>query len=218
VANLVGSWIPALDGVEDKLAGGAHVADVGCGHGASTVLMAQAWPGATLVGFDYHADSIDQARKRAAEAGVADRCRFEVASAKDYPAGGYDVAGPAAGQHRPDSGRDQRGQHRRAGAGVELGQLGPVRLAQQVVEPGKGGHAEDRHPPQRPRHHARPPPVPPSPAGRGHCRSRQVRTTRSVSKGIRFSGGPSAALRLPSVILRLMSARIRRASASERAS
>ena len=70
VANLVSSWIPALDGVEDKLAGGAHVADVGCGHGASTVLMAQAWPGATLVGFDYHADSIDQARKRAAEAGV----------------------------------------------------------------------------------------------------------------------------------------------------
>jgi len=91
VANLVSSWIPALDGVEDKLAGGAHVADVGCGHGASTVLMAQAWPGATLVGFDYHADSIDQARKRAAEAGVADRCRFEVASAKDYPAGGYDL-------------------------------------------------------------------------------------------------------------------------------
>jgi SAM-dependent methyltransferase len=89
VGNLVSSWIPALDGVEDKLAGGAHVADVGCGHGASTVLMAQAWPGATLVGFDYHADSIDQAGKRAAEAGVADRCRFEVASAKDYPAGGY---------------------------------------------------------------------------------------------------------------------------------
>jgi hypothetical protein len=70
VGNLVSSWIPALDGVEDKLAGGAHVADVGCGHGASTVLMAQAWPGATLVGFDYHADSIDQTRKRAAEAGV----------------------------------------------------------------------------------------------------------------------------------------------------
>ena len=90
-ANLAGAWIPALDGVAGKLDAGARVADVGCGHGASTVLMAQAWPASSFAGFDYHADSIDQARKRAAEAGVADRCRFEVASAKDYPAGGYDL-------------------------------------------------------------------------------------------------------------------------------
>jgi SAM-dependent methyltransferase len=91
VANLVGAWIPALDGVEDKLAASARVADVGCGHGSSTVLMAQAWPASTFVGFDYHPASIEQARKRAAEAGVADRCRFEVASAKDYPGAGYDL-------------------------------------------------------------------------------------------------------------------------------
>ena len=91
IGNLVGARIPALDGVAGKLDAGARVADVGCGHGASTVLMAQAWPASSFAGFDYHVDSIDQARKRAAEAGVADRCRFEVASAKDYPAGGYDL-------------------------------------------------------------------------------------------------------------------------------
>jgi SAM-dependent methyltransferase len=90
-ANLAGAWIPALDGVQAKLEAGARVADVGCGHGASTVLMAQAWPASTFVGFDYHPASIEEARKRAAEAGVADRVRFEVASAKDYPLGGYDL-------------------------------------------------------------------------------------------------------------------------------
>jgi len=90
-ANLVSAWIPALDGVEAKLAASARVADVGCGHGASTVLMAQAWPASTFIGFDYHPGSIEQARKRAADAGVADRCRFEVASAKDFPGAGYDL-------------------------------------------------------------------------------------------------------------------------------
>src|SRR2546421_5931083 len=74
-ANLVSAWIPALDGVEAKLAASARVADVGCGHGASTVLMAQAWPASTFVGFDYHPASIEEARKRAADAGVAGRCR-----------------------------------------------------------------------------------------------------------------------------------------------
>ena len=88
-ANLITSWIPALDGVSDRLAAGVRVADVGCGHGASTVLMALAYPASTYVGYDYHAGSVEQARKRAAEAGVGDRCRFEVASAKDYPGGGY---------------------------------------------------------------------------------------------------------------------------------
>src|SRR5512133_884163 len=87
IGNLVGAWIPALDGVAGKLDAGARVADVGCGHGASTVLMAQAWPASSFAGFDYHADSIDQARKRAAEAGVADRGRFEGASDKGDPAG-----------------------------------------------------------------------------------------------------------------------------------
>ena len=69
----------------------ATAADVGCGHGASTILMAQAYPSSRFVGYDYHAASIDTARRRASEAGVADRVRFEVASAKDYPQDGYDL-------------------------------------------------------------------------------------------------------------------------------
>jgi SAM-dependent methyltransferase len=91
VANLVPAWIPALEGVEAKLTAGATVADVGCGHGASTIVLAQAFPQSTIVGFDYHAESIDIARKRAAEAGVADRVRFEVASAADFPGEGYEL-------------------------------------------------------------------------------------------------------------------------------
>lgn len=92
VANLVQSWIPALDGVAEKLTAGATVADIGCGHGASTIVLAQAFPNSTIVGFDYHPESIDVARKRAAEAGVADRVRFEVAAAADYPGAGYALA------------------------------------------------------------------------------------------------------------------------------
>jgi SAM-dependent methyltransferase len=88
-AHLVAEWIPALDGVADKLKRGARVADVGCGHGASVILMAQAYPKSEFVGFDYHEPSIVRARELAREAGVADRARFERASAKDYP-GTYD--------------------------------------------------------------------------------------------------------------------------------
>lgn len=89
VGSLVTSWIPTLDGVAERLTAGATVADVGCGHGASTIVMAQAFPDSTFIGFDYHADSIETARKRASEAGVADRVRFEVAGAADYPGEGY---------------------------------------------------------------------------------------------------------------------------------
>jgi SAM-dependent methyltransferase len=89
-ANLTSSWIPALDGVEAKLKAGAKVADVGCGLGASTILMAQTYPSSTFVGYDYHEGSIEMARQRAEEAGVSDRVKFEVARAKDYPGGGYD--------------------------------------------------------------------------------------------------------------------------------
>ena len=89
-ANLISSWIPALDGVEEKLKAGAKVADVGCGLGASTILMAEAYPASTFVGYDYHDGSIELARQRAEEAGVGDRVKFEVARAKDYPGGGYD--------------------------------------------------------------------------------------------------------------------------------
>jgi SAM-dependent methyltransferase len=90
-AHLVQEWLPALDGVVAKLERGASVADVGCGHGASTVIMAEAFPNSRFVGFDYHAASIERAREAAAEAGVADRVRFEVAAAKEYPGNGYDL-------------------------------------------------------------------------------------------------------------------------------
>jgi SAM-dependent methyltransferase len=90
-ANLVSSWIPALDGVEAKLQSGARVADVGCGHGASTVLMAEAFPRSQFVGFDYHEASIEHARESAAQAGLDDRLHFEVASAKQYPGADYDL-------------------------------------------------------------------------------------------------------------------------------
>ena len=90
-AHLVAEWVPALDGVEEKLRAGARVADVGCGHGASTVLMAEAYPNSRFVGFDFHPGSVDRARKRAADAGVADRVTFEVATAKDYPGDAYDL-------------------------------------------------------------------------------------------------------------------------------
>jgi len=90
-ANLIASWLPALEGVEQKLAAGAKVADVGCGLGASTVLMAQAYPNATFVGSDYHDHSIELARKRAADAGVGDRVAFEVAGAASINGGTYDL-------------------------------------------------------------------------------------------------------------------------------
>src|SRR3954451_10601248 len=91
IGNLVSSWIPALEGVEDKLRNGARVADVGCGHGSSTIIMAEEFPNSTFVGFDYHESSIAAARRAAIEAGVADRCTFEVASAKRYPGEGYNL-------------------------------------------------------------------------------------------------------------------------------
>jgi SAM-dependent methyltransferase len=90
-ANLIGSWLPALDGVVEKLERGAKVADVGCGHGASTILLAQAFPNSTFVGSDYHDGSIETARQRAEEAGVADRVTFEVAPAAGFSGTGYDL-------------------------------------------------------------------------------------------------------------------------------
>jgi len=89
--NLVSGWIPALDGVEAKLRAGARVADVGCGHGSSTVLLGEAYPSSTITGFDLHGPSIDVARKRAAEAGVGDRVTFEAAAAAAYPGTGFDL-------------------------------------------------------------------------------------------------------------------------------
>lgn len=89
-AHLVADWIPSLDGVEAKLQAGAQVADVGCGLGTSTIVMARAYPKSTFVGYDYHDASIAAAREAAARAGVADRVRFEVASAQTFPGSGYD--------------------------------------------------------------------------------------------------------------------------------
>ncbi len=89
-ANLISGWIPALEGVEEKLARGAKVADVGCGLGASTILMAKAFPNSTFYGFDYHAGSIEMARQAADKAGLGSRIHFEIAPAKSFPGNDYD--------------------------------------------------------------------------------------------------------------------------------
>ncbi len=120
VANLTTHWIPALDGVKARLEAGAKVADVGCGHGASTILMAQAYPKSTFSGFDFHPPSIEHARKAARAAGLSEsRVRFEVAPAKSYPGKDYDfvavfdclhdMGDPAgASRHVRESLRDRR--------------------------------------------------------------------------------------------------------------
>jgi SAM-dependent methyltransferase len=89
--HLIGEWLPALDGVVAKLQAGGTVADIGCGHGASTVLMAQAFPASRFHGSDYHRGSIDTARERASTAGVGGRIEFEVASAQQFTGSGYDL-------------------------------------------------------------------------------------------------------------------------------
>jgi len=90
-ANLVESWIPALAGVQEKLEAGARVADIGCGHGSSTIIMAQSFPDSTFHGFDFHEPSIEHARERARSAGVAHNTIFEVVNAKQYPGEDYDL-------------------------------------------------------------------------------------------------------------------------------
>jgi SAM-dependent methyltransferase len=90
-AHLVAEWIPALDGVEERLNEGIHVADIGCGHGVSTILMAQAFPRSTFVGSDYHEGSIEAARRAAERARVSDRVSFEVAGAKEFGGGPFDL-------------------------------------------------------------------------------------------------------------------------------
>jgi 2-polyprenyl-3-methyl-5-hydroxy-6-metoxy-1,4-benzoquinol methylase len=91
VNNIVQAWIPALDGVEAKLHAGARVADVGCGVGFSTLLMAEAYPQSSFVGYDFHEPSIDEARRHAGDHGLGDRVRFEVATAKDIAEQGFDL-------------------------------------------------------------------------------------------------------------------------------
>jgi SAM-dependent methyltransferase len=89
IGNLIHNWIPALDGVKERLEAGLSVADVGCGHGASTILMAEAFPSSNFIGFDYHDQSIATARERAAERGLGQRVRFEVADAASFPGSGH---------------------------------------------------------------------------------------------------------------------------------
>jgi SAM-dependent methyltransferase len=91
VANLVSNWLPALAGVKEKLERGASVADVGCGHGASCILMAQAFPKSKFIGFDYHSPSIEQARFAAKRGNVAQNCSFEVADSRGFPGRNYDL-------------------------------------------------------------------------------------------------------------------------------
>jgi ubiquinone/menaquinone biosynthesis C-methylase UbiE len=90
-ANIIDAWIPALDGVHERLEAGGSVADVGCGHGASSIVIAEGYPSAEVIGFDYHDASIAQARRRAESAGLSDRVRFEVAAADAFPGAGYDL-------------------------------------------------------------------------------------------------------------------------------
>jgi ubiquinone/menaquinone biosynthesis C-methylase UbiE len=92
LANLIPSWLPALDGVQDKLRSGARVADIGCGLGALTILLAQEYPNSVFTGSDYHGQSIELARKRATDAGIADRVSFEIASAASFSGADYDLA------------------------------------------------------------------------------------------------------------------------------
>jgi SAM-dependent methyltransferase len=90
-AHLVGAWLPSLNGVVEKLRQGARVADVGCGHGASTIIMAKAFPNSQFVGFDYHPPSVEHAAEAARREGLGDTVRFEVAAAKDFPGRDYDL-------------------------------------------------------------------------------------------------------------------------------
>ncbi len=91
IANIAQNWIPALDGVQARLEAGIRVADIGCGHGTSTIIMAQAYPNSRFFGFDYHKESIESARRAALAAGVADRCTFEVGGSHDYAGHSYDL-------------------------------------------------------------------------------------------------------------------------------
>lgn len=90
-AHLVAEWLPALEGVDDKLRAGGKAADIGCGHGVSTVIMAKAYPESEFWGFDYHDGSVERAKELAAAEGVGDNVSFDTASAKDYPGDGYDL-------------------------------------------------------------------------------------------------------------------------------
>ena len=133
-ANLVQQWLPALDGVVEKLEAGARVADIGCGHGASTVLMAQAFPGSRFLGSDFHAASVDVARRRAEEAGVGDRVGFRTASATTFDGGPFDLVTTFDALH--DMGDP-------IGAARHVHDVLDDDGTWMVVEPAAGDHVED---------------------------------------------------------------------------
>jgi SAM-dependent methyltransferase len=133
-AHLVAEWLPALDGVVAKLERGARVADVGCGYGASTIIMAQAFPRSTFFGFDYHAGSIAEARDRAEAAGVSDRVHFEVAGAGAFTGSDYDLITTFDALH--DMGDPVGAARHVRGAIADDGTW-------MVVEPMAGDHVED---------------------------------------------------------------------------
>jgi 2-polyprenyl-3-methyl-5-hydroxy-6-metoxy-1,4-benzoquinol methylase len=133
-ASLVPSWLPALDGVVEKLTAGAKVADIGCGHGSSTILMAQAFPNSKFVGSDYHADSIKMAQQRAHEAGVSERVRFETTLASAAAGEGYDLVTMFDCLH--DMGDP-------VGAARQVHEMLGPDGAWMIVEPMAGDHVED---------------------------------------------------------------------------
>jgi SAM-dependent methyltransferase len=138
IANLTTAWIPALDGVEEKLQAGATVADVGCGVGASTILMAAKYPRSRFFGFDYHPESIELARERARAAGVDDRITFDVALSTDYPGTDYDLVAHFDCLHDMEDPAGAARQVRRslASDGTWM-----------IVEPFAGDHPEQNHNP-----------------------------------------------------------------------
>jgi 2-polyprenyl-3-methyl-5-hydroxy-6-metoxy-1,4-benzoquinol methylase len=133
-ANLVTSWLPALDGVTGKLQRGARVADVGCGHGASTILLAQAYPRSAVTGSDYHPESIATARERASAAAVGDRVHFEVCSATGVAGSGSDLVTMFDCLH--DMGNP-------AGAARHVREIIAPDGTWMIVEPAAGDHVED---------------------------------------------------------------------------
>jgi 2-polyprenyl-3-methyl-5-hydroxy-6-metoxy-1,4-benzoquinol methylase len=138
VANLVADWLPSLDGVVDRLTAGATVADVGCGHGVTTILMAAAFPASTFVGTDYHEGSVRVARRRAEAAGLADRVQFEAADAGELAGGRYDLVTMFDCLH--DMGDP-------AGAARAVRQALRPDGTYLLVEPAAGDHVEDNlHP------------------------------------------------------------------------
>jgi 2-polyprenyl-3-methyl-5-hydroxy-6-metoxy-1,4-benzoquinol methylase len=134
LANLTQSWIPALDGVQAKLERGAKVADIGCGHGASTIILAKSYPNSRFYGFDVHPASIELARTHAQEAGVADRVTFDVAKGTDYPGSDYDLVAYFDCLHDMGDPAHSIWHTREA-----LASDGTVML----VEPAAGAHVED---------------------------------------------------------------------------